>query len=69
MISAKAPLCTSIPKLAIELAADLDRAHARNVERLAVSALIQGDEYKRLMAAMQDRRERRSGDIACRSLK
>jgi enoyl-CoA hydratase/carnithine racemase len=42
-------------KLAIELAADLDRAQARNVERLAVSGLVQGDEYKTMMAAMQAR--------------
>ena len=42
-------------KLAIELAADLDRAQARNVERMAVSALIQGDEYKTMMHAMQER--------------
>lgn len=42
-------------KLAIELAADLDRAQARNVERMAVSALVQGDEYKTMMTAMQDR--------------
>ena len=42
-------------KLAIELAADLERAQARNVERLAVSALVQGEEYKTMMAAMQAR--------------
>ena len=42
-------------KLAIELAADLDRAQARNVERMTVSALVQGDEYKTTMAAMQAR--------------
>lgn len=40
-------------KLAIELAVDLDRAQARNMERMAVSALVQGDEYKAMMAAMQ----------------
>jgi enoyl-CoA hydratase len=42
-------------KLAIELAADLDRAQARNVERLTVSGLIQGDEYRHTMQAMQKR--------------
>jgi enoyl-CoA hydratase/carnithine racemase len=42
-------------KLAIELAADLDRAQGRNVERLAVSGLVQGEEYKAMMAAMQAR--------------
>ena len=42
-------------KLAIELAADLDRAQGRNVERLAVSGLVMGEEYRRLMAQMQAR--------------
>jgi len=42
-------------KLAIELAADLDRAQGRNVERLAVSGLVQGQEYQAMMAAMQAR--------------
>jgi len=42
-------------KLAIELAADLGRAQGRNVERLAVSGLVMGEEYHRLMRAMQDR--------------
>jgi enoyl-CoA hydratase/carnithine racemase len=47
-------------KLAIELAADLDRAQARNVERLAVSGLVVGEEYRRLMQAMQDRLARKT---------
>lgn len=42
-------------KLAIELAADLDRAQARTVERLAVSGLVQGEEYKAAMQAMKER--------------
>ncbi|SCW72113.1 Enoyl-CoA hydratase/carnithine racemase [Sphingobium faniae] len=42
-------------KLAIELAADLDRAQARNVERLAVSGLIGGQEFRDMMTAMQER--------------
>lgn len=46
-------------KLAIELAADLDRAQARNVERMAVSQLVTGDEYKGMMAAMQARLSRK----------
>jgi enoyl-CoA hydratase len=33
-------------KLAIELTTDLGRAEARNVERLAVSGLVTGDEYR-----------------------
>jgi enoyl-CoA hydratase len=42
-------------KLAIELCADLDRNQARNVERMTVSALVQGEEYKIMMTAMQER--------------
>lgn len=42
-------------KLAIELSADLDRAQARNVERLAVSGLFGGPELRDLMSAMQKR--------------
>ncbi|MGE4431516.1 MAG: enoyl-CoA hydratase/isomerase family protein [Sphingobium sp.] len=42
-------------KLAIELATDLDRAQGRNVERLAVSSLIGGQEYRDMMTAMQHR--------------
>lgn len=42
-------------KLAIELSADLDRGQARNVERLAASSLVMGDEYCTLWAAARDR--------------
>ena len=42
-------------KLAIELAVDLGREQGRNVERLAVSGLAMGEEYHRLMTAMQER--------------
>ncbi|MWV29294.1 enoyl-CoA hydratase/isomerase family protein [Aurantiacibacter rhizosphaerae] len=42
-------------KLAIELSADLDKAQARNVERLAVSALIGGKELREMMSAMKKR--------------
>lgn len=42
-------------KLAIELAADLDRHQARNVERITVSGLVQGEEYQQTMRAMQER--------------
>jgi len=48
-------------KLAIELAADLGRAQGRNMERLAVSGLVMGEEYHRLMRAMQDRLAARRG--------
>ena len=40
---------------AIELAADLDRAQGRNVERFAVSGLVMGAEYHQLMARMKTR--------------
>jgi len=40
-------------KLAIELAEDLDRAQARNVERLTASGLYFGAEFQTLMAAMR----------------
>jgi len=42
-------------KLAIELAADLDRAQARNVERLTASGLYFGQEFQTLMAEMKAR--------------
>jgi enoyl-CoA hydratase len=45
----------AIGKLAIELAADLDRGQARNVERLAVSGIVQGAELREMMGAMQKR--------------
>ena len=54
-LAAQPPEAFAAGKLAIELAADLDRAQARNVERLAVSSLIGGGEYQTLMAAMQAR--------------
>lgn len=38
-----------LAKLSIELAADLDRAQARNVERIANSILFTGDEYKHML--------------------
>jgi enoyl-CoA hydratase/carnithine racemase len=48
-------------KLAIELAADLDRAQGRNVERLAVSGLVMGEEHHRLIARMKARLSAREG--------
>lgn len=42
-------------KLAIELCADLDRNQSRNVERLANSSLIFGDEHRTRMAQLHDR--------------
>jgi enoyl-CoA hydratase len=40
-------------KLAIELTADLDRAQARNVERITASGLYFGDEFRTLLAALR----------------
>jgi enoyl-CoA hydratase/carnithine racemase len=47
-------------KLAIELAADLDRAQARNVERLTSSGLYFGAEFRQLITAMQAKLGRKS---------
>lgn len=46
-------------KIAIELAADLGSAAARNVERIAASALVFGDEFEACMAAAQRRIEKK----------
>ena len=42
-------------KLTIELCKDLDRAQARNVERMTVSMLTFGDEFKERLAAHRDK--------------
>lgn len=44
-----------LAKLSIELATDLDRAQARNVERIANSILFTGSEHKALVAAYLER--------------
>lgn len=44
-----------LAKLSIELAADLDRGQARNVERIANSILFTGAEHKSLVAAFLER--------------
>lgn len=44
-----------LAKLSIELAADLDRTQARNVERIANSILFTGAEHKNLVAAFLQR--------------
>ncbi|HKY91933.1 MAG TPA: enoyl-CoA hydratase/isomerase family protein [Nevskiaceae bacterium] len=44
-----------LAKLSIELAADLDRTQARNVERIANSILFTGDEHKALLAAFVEK--------------
>jgi enoyl-CoA hydratase/carnithine racemase len=47
------PEVVGAAKLAIELTADLDRAQARNVERLTASSLYGGDEFQQLAAALK----------------
>jgi enoyl-CoA hydratase/carnithine racemase len=44
-----------LAKLSIELAADLDRAQARNVERISNSILFTGSEHKALVQTFMDR--------------
>ena len=52
------PETLAAAKLAIELVADLDRSQARNVERLAVSSLVFGEEHRSLLAAMRTKLEK-----------
>ena len=49
------PEAMAAAKLAIEFATDLDRAQARNMERLVNSSLNGGDEQKRVFAKMMER--------------
>jgi enoyl-CoA hydratase/carnithine racemase len=49
------PEATAMAKLSIELAADLQSAQARNMERLAVSTLSLGVEHAQMMNAMRER--------------
>jgi enoyl-CoA hydratase len=44
-----------LAKLSIELAADLDRTQARNVERISNSMLFTGDEHRALVAAFLEK--------------
>jgi enoyl-CoA hydratase/carnithine racemase len=44
-----------LAKLSIELAVDLDRAQARNVERISNSVLFTGSEHKALVKAFMER--------------
>lgn len=57
-LAAQPPETVGAAKLAIELCADLDRAQARNIERLSNSALVMGDEHHQLVAAMRERLSR-----------
>jgi len=49
------PDATAMAKISIDLAADLESAQARNMERMAVSALTLGAEHLGMMQAMRDR--------------
>ena len=49
-------------KLAIELAADLDRAQARNVERITNSMLFTGEEHRTLVAQFLQQQAARKRD-------
>lgn len=49
------PEALALTKLAIELATDLDRQQARNVERIANSMLFVGAEHQERIAAMRQR--------------
>lgn len=48
-----------LAKLSIELATDLDRAQARNVERISNSILFTGAEHKAMLQAFIDRQAQR----------
>ncbi len=54
-LAAFPPEALAISKLSIELVADLDRAQARNIERMANSVLFFGDEHKERMAQFMSR--------------
>jgi enoyl-CoA hydratase/carnithine racemase len=51
-----------LAKLAIELATDLDRAQARNVERISNSILFTGPEHKALIQAFMERQAAKRKD-------
>jgi enoyl-CoA hydratase len=53
------PEALAAAKLAIEFAADLDRAQARNMERLINSSLSDGNEQKRVFAKLMERMTRK----------
>jgi enoyl-CoA hydratase len=53
------PEALAAAKIAIEFATDLDRAQARNMERLVNSSLSDGDEQKRVFAKLMERMTRK----------
>lgn len=58
-LATQPPEAVAAGKLAIELAADLGRDAARNVERLAVGSLVMGQEYAEKLAAVRARLARK----------
>jgi enoyl-CoA hydratase/carnithine racemase len=58
-LAAQPPEAMAAAKLAIEFAADLDRAQARNMERLMNSSLNEGAEQKRVFAELIARMTRK----------
>jgi enoyl-CoA hydratase len=54
-LAAKPYEVLGLAKLSIELVTDLDRAQARNVERISGSILFTGEEHKSLLRAYLDR--------------
>lgn len=58
-LAAQPPEAMAAAKLAIEFATDLDRAQARNMERLINSSLNEGDEQKRVFAELIARMTRK----------
>lgn len=58
-LAAQPPEAMAAAKLAIEFATDLDRAQARNMERLINSSLNEGDEQKRVFAELLTRMTRK----------
>lgn len=52
-LAAQPPEAVAAGKLAIELAADLGRAEARNIERLTVGSLVMGPEYQQKLTELR----------------
>jgi enoyl-CoA hydratase len=59
LLSAQPPEAMAAAKIAIEFATDLDRAQARNMERLVNSSLSGGSEQKRVFAKLMERMTRK----------
>jgi enoyl-CoA hydratase/carnithine racemase len=60
-LAAQPPEAMAAAKLAIEMTKDLDRTHARNLERLVNSSLSGGEEQERVFAALRARFDKPKG--------